>query len=455
MRRIRMSLCVAVLLVMALCAFTPLANGVTRAGLQASGSARDPATPIHHVVVMTQEGHSFDNYFGQRRGVDGLDANDCSLTASDSHGGCVSPYPISGSPHARLNGTAAAQARAVDGGRMDGFVRAQAVHGSNGKVAMGYYPAREIPVLTGIADRGIVFDHWFAAVPGSGVANDLFAVTARSPGDVGAVPRAGWSDMPTIFDRLEQAGVSWRIYVEGYQPSRTIQTVHSAQDRSTGQVARVPVLATRRFIENPSLMSHVMDLRRYYDDLAQHHLPAVSFIVSTHHTERPPRSPRTDQQLVRAVANGLISSAAWRHTAFFLTYNSSGGWYDHVPPPELDGARTGLRVPTVLLSPYAQANTVNHSTYDSASILKLIEENWSLSSLTSRDRTAKTLLPVFAFKAAPSRPALVDVTPSRPPVHQPSRAVLYVGYLVALLAALGGVALGAYSRPRRWEPRHR
>lgn len=406
-------------------------------------------TPLRRIVVMSQEGHSFDNYFGHRAGVDGLPAATCLPAAHGKSQPCVQPYPISGSPHAKLRGTAAAEAQAVDKGRMDGFVRAQAVHGSDGQVAMGYYPAQQLPVLTGVADRGVVFDKWFAALPGTAVANDLFGVAATSPANVGQVPTSGWGDTPLIFDRLQKAGVSWRIYVENYQPTLTIRTAHSTQQRSTGQVARVPVLATSRFLASSSLQSHVVDLSRYYQDLAEGDLPAVSFIVSTQHTELAPRNPNIDERVVGSVVNGLLSSSAWKQSAFFLTYANSGGWYDHVPPPTISGVPAGLRVPTVLLSPYVSAGTVSGTTYDSAAILKLIEQNWSMSPLTSHDRDAASLLPLFSFRATPARPALIGVTPSRPVIQQPSRTVLYLGYLLALLAALACFSFVVY---RRWPP---
>lgn len=410
------------------------------------------ATPLRHIVVMSQQGHSFDNYFSHRTGVDGLPASTCLPAARGTSQPCVRPSALAGSPHAKLLGTAASEAAAVNAGRMDGFVRAQAVHGSNGRIAMGYYPTRQLPMLNGIADRGVVFDRWFAAVPGPSVPNDLFSVAATSPAKVDQVPTGGWGNTPLIFDRLQRSGVSWRIYVEDYKPTQTINTAQSTQQRTVGQVARVPVLASPRFVVDPALRDHVVDIRRYYDDLAQGHLPAVSFVVTTQSTELAPRNPSIDGRLVRNVVNGLLGSSAWQQSAFFLTYATSGGWYDHVLPPMIGGTRAGIRVPTVLVSPYASAGTVNSTTYDSAAILKLIEQNWSLSPLTTRDRAAASLLPLFHFRTEPAKPALVGVAPSRPAVQQPSRTALYVGYLLALAAAL---ACLAFVFQRRWPLRLR
>lgn len=407
----------------------------------AAADSASPGTPLRHVVVMLQQGHTFDNYFGTRQGVDGLPRQAC-LPSPEHHHRCVSPYPLDGSPHVAFLDTAAAQRRAVDGGRMDGFVRVQDVHGHDARAAMGYYRARTLPVLSRLADTGVLFDHWFSGVLGGPVANDLFAVAARAPAGAASVPRRGWQGVPLVFDRLQAAGVPWRVYVEGYRRGVTYRTAGPGELRG-GQVARVPVLATARFLGAGDLAEHVAPLPQYYDDLAHGTLPAVSFVVTTRLSERPPHDPVHDQTIVRAVANGLIASSAWPHSAFLLTYTSSGGWYDHVPPPRLGGAQLGLRVPTVLLSPFVHPGRVVHKTYDAASVLRLIEQNWGVSPLTARDRTAPSLLRVFSFRHARPRPALVDVSSSRPPLAQPDTRILYAGYLVALAAGLGCIVLVA------------
>ncbi|HET7173814.1 MAG TPA: alkaline phosphatase family protein [Nocardioidaceae bacterium] len=404
---------------------------------KASAVDHRPATPLHHLVVMMQSGHSFDNYLGRRSGDDGIPRGVCVPVHGGTSRPCLRPHPINGSPHANLASAAASEATAVDGGRMDGFVRAQA-GSARGGAALGYYPPRSVPVLTSLANHGEVFDHWFAAVPGDTIANRLFAVTGAVPaGDPAEVPASGWSGA-TIFDRLQAADVAWRIYVEDYRPGLTLGSATLAE-RRTGQLALVPLLASSGFRRDPALSGHVVGLGRYYADLAHNRLPAVSFVVSTTHTERPPHNPAVDQELVRSVANALLASSAWSSSAFLLTYDTSGGWYDHVPPTRIDGARTGLRVPTILVSPYVKPDTVDHTTYDSASVLGLIEHNWRLPSLTGRDRTAASLLPVFSFRTPPGRPALIDARSSRPPLHQPRSLVLYGGYLLALAAGLGCV----------------
>lgn len=399
-------------------------------------------TPLRHVVVMAQLGHTFDNYLGTRPGVDGFSPRVC-VPGATASSPCVSPHPISGSPHAALALTVAGRRTAVAGGRMDGFVRAQALYGASGRVAMGYYPAAQLPILTGLADRGVVFDHWFAAAPGGSIAGDLFAVSAYAPGDPRVVPAHGWGDTPLIFDRLRAAGVSWRVYVENYDPHTTIRIAGSAAQRTQGQLARVPLLAETRWLGAP-LQGHVVSLSRYYDDLADGGLPQVAFVVTTQHTESPPQAPATGQAVVRDVTNALLGSSAGSDSVLFLTYADSGGWYDHVVPVAADGAARGLRVPAVAISPYLRPGRVDHTVLDSAAILRLIEANWGLAPLTSRDANAPNLLRLFSFRDAPRPTSLVGVVASSPSPHQPDRAMLYAGYLLVLL--LGAAFAGALLR---------
>ncbi|HWC24010.1 MAG TPA: alkaline phosphatase family protein [Flexivirga sp.] len=428
----------------------PAAPARALAPAQDHASAPAPSrTPLRHVVIMTQQGHTFDNYLGSRPGTGGLP--EVCLPGATASSPCVAPHPISGSPHAALPATAAGQRTSVAGGRMNGFVRAQALHGSSGRVAMGYYATKRLPILNGLADRGVVFDRWFAAVPGGSVANDLFAVAATAPGAVSAVPAKGWGDTPLIFDRLRAGGVSWKVYVENYEADSTIRTAKGSDQHVQGQVARVPLLAENRWL-GASLRGHVVPLSSYYQDLARDALPQVALVVTTQHTEKPPQDPISGQAVVRGVANALLGSSAQRDSVFFLTYADPGGWYDHVAPIAAPGgAGRGLRVPTVAISPYLRAGTVDHTTLDSAALLKLIEQNWALPPLTSRDRDAPNLLARFTFRAAPNRPALVGVTPTSAPPHVPDRLVLYVGYLGVLF--LGAACVSAIVWRTRRVPR--
>lgn len=433
---------VLALVLLALCSPAATASPVTP-------TSHQPTMPIQHLVVAMQDQHSFDNYFATRAGVDGIPRGVCVPLRAGSPHPCVAPSPIDATSYTwePLRATRMTQKIAVDGGRMDGFIRAQASRASDGRTAMGYYRPTDVPTLTALADRGVLFDHWFSSVPGGSIQNRLFAITARSTTDQTSVPAAGWPDLPTIFDRLEAARVSWRIYIQNYEPALTVATA-GARQREGGQLARVPVLSMPRFLADPRLRAHVVDLSQYYRDLATGSLPAVSYVVSTSATEHPPQNPARGQTFVRGLVNALIASSAWSSSAFLLEYDSSGGWYDHVAPPTIDGAQLGLRVPALLISPYVVPGTVDHTPYDGAAVLRFIERNWSLSPLSQRDRDAADLTPAFAFTRTPRAPELIAVPGSETQVKQPRSGTLYAGYLAAIFAVMA-VVVWAIARDRR------
>ena len=424
-------------------------------GLSAQGGeAATPAaarTPIRHLVVMTQDQRSFDNYFGMRTGVDGIPGGVCVPVKTGSSTPCVAPFPLKGSGlRPNLRATAAAQQVSVANGRMDGFVQAQTTPHINGKGAMGYYLPTDLPVTTQLADQGVLFDRWFSSVPGGTIANRLFAVSGTAVPDTDQVPAAGWPDLPLIFDRLQAAGVSWKVYVEHYEPALTVKTA-GPKARRGGQVARVPLLALTRYEKNAGLASHVVGLDTYFSDLATGVLPAVSWIVTTSSSERAPAEPLLGQREVRNVVNALGGSSAWPSSAFLLSYDSSGGWYDHVAPPIEQGAVLGLRVPALLISPYATPGIVNHLQFDSASVLRFIETNWSVPPLTSRDANATDLGLALSFGRTPHPATIVGTSAGRPHVPVPNRLIIYGVYLMAL-AAVGAVVAWVTLRSRQVVP---
>jgi phospholipase C len=193
------------------CAFVPVLPAAANAAVGAPASR----SSVQHLVVMTQGGRSFDNYFGSRTGVDGIPVNSCQLRSNLSQPTCVKPRPITaGTKQIPLRTTAATQVASINRGGMNGFVRAQTTRESDGTSVMGYYRPHALPLMNQLADRGVLFDHWFSGVPGGTVANRLFGVTAQPPGDVTEVPASGWRNKPVIFDRLSNVGVSWRINVQ-------------------------------------------------------------------------------------------------------------------------------------------------------------------------------------------------------------------------------------------------
>src|SRR5204863_3377275 len=128
-------------------------------------------------------------------------------------------------------------------------------------------------------------------------------------------------------------------------------------------------------------------------------LPAVSFIKPLGSDNEHPgyANDLQGQQHVADLVNAVKNSPYWADSAIIITYDENGGFWDHVAPPSGDRWGPGTRVPAIIVSPYAKKGFVDHTQYDTTSILKLIESRWGLSPLTSRDAAANNMLNAFDF----------------------------------------------------------
>jgi phospholipase C len=275
----------------------------------------------------------------------------------------------------------------------------------------------------------------------------MYWISGTSGGDGETVPKSGYAG-PTIFDRLQEAGISWKFYVENYDPSITFRS-RVVGDRAS-QVIRCPLLAYARFLDDPDLNRRIVPLEEYYTDLESGQLPAVSYVVPSGSSEHPPGSIAAGQAFMSNLISGLMRSSAWTSSAFMWTYDDWGGYYDHVPPPQVDEHGYGFRAPALLVSPYARRGHVDHTEIDFTSQLKFIEENWDLSPLASRDASATGLASAFDFSSPPRRPRFVspDVAPER--AGATGQRVVYASYGVGVLLGAGtGLAAVWHARRRR------
>ncbi len=337
-------------------------------------------------------------------------------------------------------------ARQRNHGRMDGFVSAYRALGAGVHPSvMGYYDQRDIPFSWGIAQRYVLFDRFFTSASVGTLANHMFWVAGAPGTGIGeGVPERGFGDLPTIFDRLQERGISWRFYVESYDPG--VNYRHPGAGAHSNQPLTVPLLDFDRFLDDPRLSGHIVDLDRYYDDLRNGTLPAVSYIVTSGSSERPPGSIAAGQQLIRSLVHSLMASDAWRSSMFLWTYDDWGGWYDHVPPPHVDRSGFGFRVPALLVSPYARRGYVDHTHLDFTSLLKFIETNWGLRPLAPRDKNAHNITGAFDFSKPPRRAELLPGpdTPRARALH--GRGVVYLLYGGALILVAALVVGGARRR---------
>jgi phospholipase C len=286
---------------------------------------------------------------------------------------------------------------------MDGFVSTAAKYARNnngfdtdGRRAMGYYTEADIPYYYELASQFAISDHYFSSSPAATLSNRLFFIAASAFGRVSPTnPTPQQYNKKTIFDLLQTAGVSWRIYVNGDFTYYSWFTGFNAN------------------------AANVVDAEQFFADLDAGTLPAVSMIESGPDTgldEHPKNNIQSGSAYISRFINKLMASSSWKSSILMLTYDEAGGFYDHVPPPnavkpddvepiisptDIKGSfdRYGFRVPFMLISPWAAKNYVSKTVADHTSILKLIETRFSLPSLTARDAAAHDLQDMLDFSA--------------------------------------------------------
>ena len=327
--------------------------------------------------------------------------------------------------------------RQINGGRMDGFV----AWSENGGLAMSYYNATELPVGR-LAQQYTLADRFFHSAFDGSLINHFWLICACTPTwssaptnlkiqiDVqGAVLKDGSVTpdgyvvhtvypanrpypvniedpaqlMPllkvqTIGDRLSEKGISWAWYSGGWndavagRPDALFQFHHRPFNYfapyAEGMAART---------------EHLKDIDDFLAALRAGNVPAVAFVKPIGgDNEHPGYSDLLrGQQYVASLVKTVQESAVWKDSVIIVTYDEGGGRWDHIPPPPGDRWGPGVRVPAVIISPYAKRRFVDHTTYETTSILKLIETRWNLAPLGRRDAAANGLLNTFDFSQTP------------------------------------------------------
>lgn len=383
--------------------------------LQAPAQAQAPQppatrTPIRHFVVLMEEKRSFDSYFGDYPGAEGMPDDACVLLGA-AHKTCAKPQ--------------ATQAESVE--ILDAPARRY-----SGFISLSRYTEMHIPFFWNVADRFVLFDHYFSSVQSQLNAtnrNQMHWVSGMSVKSK-SIPPKGYGNLRTIFDRLQAHGISWKFYVEDYKPNVTFRS-RVPNEALPRQIVKVPLLNLARYVDDPVLSKRIVDLKEFYTDLQNGTLPAVSYIVANGASEPTPKSLTLGQQHLKVVLQELMRSSAWESSALLWTHDQSGGWYDHVKPPVVDEFGLGLRVPAMLISPYAWAGKVDDTVLEHNSILRFIEYNWDLAPLGSRDANVNNILGAFNFDAGPRAAEFLPwerVTQDAPAAREPARAWIFVFY---------------------------
>jgi len=367
---------------------------------------------LKHIVFFLQENRSFNSYFGMlgpykaslglANDVDGLDLN---AALPDTKGQLVHPFHYQTVCTENLSPAWNESHVDVNGGLMDSFMKTTTSVASTidptGTRAMGYYDQTDLPYYYELAARFATSDRFFSPLLSNTVPNRYYLFAATSWGNTAPVnPPSGGFTQPTIFDRLDQAGVSWRYYYQDGPTSALIQQF-STYKRDAAKVVSVSNWATD--VQNPATLPSVIFIER----------AGVSGF-----DEHPGANVQNGAARAAGFINALINSPSWPTSALILTYDEGGGLYDHVGPARAvkpdtippilrptdkpgDFNQTGLRVPVVVVSPWARPNFVSHTTRDYTSILRLIEDTFNVTHLTARDANADNMMEFFDFSAGP------------------------------------------------------
>jgi len=441
---------------------------------------------IKHVIIVMQENRSFDSYFGTYPGADGIPMKNGvpTVCVPSPAGGCVRPYHDTadingGGPHGEVNAIAD-----VDGGKMDGFIaqralaKSRCIHPNDPACAsgvvpdvMGYHTAAEIPNYWAYTKDFVLDDHMFEPVKSWSLPDHLYMVSAWSAKCQNRSPMSCYNDIigpyggaqfDAAVDQELRTGqtsidlawtditwllfvhhVSWHFFVqEGVQPD--------CRDDSAETCAPVKQSASTPGIWNPlplfgdvqadHQVKDVLGLGDYFAEAKAGTLPSVSWITpSDPDSEHPPSSVHQGQAYTTAIINAGMESPDWDSTAIFLSWDDWGGFYDGVVPPAVDQNGYGLRVPSIVISPYARQGFIDHQTLSSDAYLKFIEDDF----LNGARLNPKTdgrpdrrpdiredepilgnLVKGFDFNQTPRPPLLL---PTNPPTDSPSVPAYFTG----------------------------
>ena len=383
-------------------------------------AAVDPAKGLRnlrHLIFIVQENRSFDHYFGTFPGANGLprrpDGSFAVCVLDPEADRCRKPFHDTGvfdagGPHNEL-----ASDLSINGGAMDGFIQVQqtmfstcrkhptnpeceeAAQDATGRPdVMGFHTARELPNYWAWASRYVLHDRMFAATDSYTMPAHLYLVSGWSarcddltdvtscvtdlqgpdqrwePADGGRVPYL-WADITWL---LYQHDVTWAYYVG---PNTCVRPPCPSDETGATSFNKNP-LAGFKTVARTGQLGRIRPYADYFDRVGTGRLPAVSWVVPTKTiSEHPPQGVDDGQAFVTRLVNAAMRGPDWHHTAVFLIWDDWGGFYDHVPPPIVDEGGYGIRVPSMLISPWADRGLdIDHQTLSYDAYLKLIEDRF-------------------------------------------------------------------------------
>lgn len=407
----------------------PFAPGMASRAVADAGGA--PGTYIKHIVIIVQEQRSFENIFA------GYPNADAPLKGELSNGRRVSLTPTtftdSNLPVYIANdfGTSVAS---FNGGKMNQFnlesvISNQGQGGNANRIPYAYIERSQVVPYWTLAQRYTLADHMFPTMHGADFTGhlDLIAGNAdltpirsevNSPsgtvygcdakkgtesqtlGANGIIDVLGpfpcFTQFKTMASTLDAKHVSWKYYVPALRSNDKAGTQWNAFDAISSVRKGTD---WRRNVDSPETDALL--------DVDTGKLPAVSWIIpEVQNSDVLGSGSDTGPSWVAQIVNEIGESSYWKNTAVIVVYDDFGGWYDNVAPPQYDYRGLGIRVPCIIISPWAKHNYVSHTRYEFGSILKLIEQVNNLpplgpTNLGYTDTRANSLLDSFDFTQKP------------------------------------------------------
>jgi phospholipase C len=378
----------------------------------------DMIPKIEHVVVLMMENHSYDNKLGmlRRPGADGFTIGAGGKPTATNHyaNGDIQhafAMPTTCQQFGKPSQTWTEAHTQFAQGRNSGFVMS-----ASGPVAMGYWDEAEQPFYYSVARHFPLADRYFCSLLGPTFPNRRYLISATSLGMINdTVPSVvAYPPNGTIFDRLDDAGVTWKDYCS------TLGTVISTTELYPELYAR-------------NVGTKVVGIDQFFDDAAAGKLPGFCLVEPNYllGSEEDPQNIAVGEHFAAQVINAVISGPGWDRTLLIWTYDEHGGYYDHVPPPAAippddippdtpagtpaytGFAQYGFRVPCAIVSPWARPDYVSHEIFDHSSVCALAEAKWNMPAMTYRDANANAMLdmldlsrPAFATPPALAKPLL-------------------------------------------------
>ncbi len=379
------------------CAGSALAPATAPLGAAATARSTGPRAPgvpsasqVQHVVFVIQENRSFDNMF---MGYPNADTRTFGL---DSSGARIPLQPIPLEAPYDLDHSLKAFLESYDGGKMDGF-NLEASYGAKPppNPQYGYVPASESKPLFDIAKQYVLADHMFTSQLDDSFVSHQYAIAAQAQSSVD-LPSGVWGcsggpddtietltaqrtygptqtacfDYTTLGDELDAAGLGWAYYAQ------------------TTEYAWSAYQAVRHIRDGPDWQNVVAPSADFVTDVSTHLAPVTWITPGAFDSDHAGSGGSGGPDWVSSVVNAIGESPFWNTTTVFVMWDDWGGWYDHVKPPYLDYDGAGIRVPLMVISPYAKKGYVSHVRYETGSVLKYIEDAFGLPRMAASDRRA-------------------------------------------------------------------